>query len=283
MDTILCPTDFSASSENAVLYADEVAARMNMRLVLFHNISAPVARELVGPEANQPAAGWQNPVLEQERKARLEALKKVLEMKAGEAPAPYTTLMRYGQLQESVPEVARQQQASLMVLAHEGVEGLKDIFVGSAAAGLLPQSPCPVLIVPPHATFKPLNKIVVAADLSQEPLADVDWVFRFAALFDAEILFVHVLAQASASSRDYADSELHRKYKALPYSKVSFHLEENPHVEEGLSQFCRRHKADMLVLGFHPKSSWQHLFAEDYTQEMAYHAYLPLLVIHYKG
>lgn len=202
MDTILCPTDFSASSENAVLYADEVATRMNMRLVLFHNISAPVARELVGPEASQPAAGWQNPALEQERKAKLEALKKVLEMKAGEPEAPYTTLMRYGQLQESIPEVARQQKASLMVLGNEGVEGLKDIFVGSVAAGLIPQSPCPVLIVPPNAVFKPLNKIVFAADLGQEPLADVDWVLRFASLFDAEILFVHVLARnCTASTR----------------------------------------------------------------------------------
>ncbi|MGV3504551.1 MAG: universal stress protein [Adhaeribacter sp.] len=283
MDTILCPTDFSASSENAVLYADEVAARMNMRLVLFHNIAAPVTRELVGPEAAQPSAGWQNPALEQERKTKLEALKKVLEMKAGEAAAPYTTLMRYGQLLESIPEVARQQQASLLVLGNEGVESLKEVFVGSVAAGLIPQSPCPVLIVPPHATFKPLNKIVFAADLGNEPFAEVDWVLRLAALFDAEILCVHVMAQANASSRLYADKELHRKYKALAYPKISFHQEENPHVEEGLSQFCRRHKADLLVMGYHPKSFWQHLFAQDYTQEMAYHAYLPLLVIHYRN
>lgn len=281
MDTILCPTDFSASSENAVLYADELAARMNMRLLLFHNIPAPVTRELVGPDAAQPTEDWQNPALEQERKTKLEALKKALENKAGEPAAPYTTLMRYGVLQESIPQVARQQQARLIVLGHEGIEGLKDIFVGSVAAGLIPEAPCPVLIVPPHASFRPLHKIVFAADLSNEPFADVDWVLQVAALFDAEILFVHVMAQASASSRAYADTELHRKYQDLPYQKVSFHQEENPHIEEGLSQFCRRHKADLLVVGFHPKSFWQHLFADDYTQEMAYHAYLPLLVVHY--
>ena len=38
METILCPTDFSHSADNAIRYADELAQRINARLILFHNI-----------------------------------------------------------------------------------------------------------------------------------------------------------------------------------------------------------------------------------------------------
>jgi hypothetical protein len=58
METILCPTDFSASSLNAIHYADDLATRMNMRLVLFHNIAAPVVQELVSSETTPVRETW---------------------------------------------------------------------------------------------------------------------------------------------------------------------------------------------------------------------------------
>lgn len=283
METILCPTDFSASSENAVRYADELASRMNTRLVLFHNIATPQAQELVPGGSPPAAANWQDRALEEEKRVKLEALKKALENSAWEQPIPYETILRHGVLRDTVTQAAQELKADLLVIGNEGTEGLKEVFIGSVAEGLIDKVPCPVLIIPPHVTFKPLHKIVFATDLRGEPFADMRWVLKVAALFDTEILFVHVMRHASESYQAYAENELHRIYKDLPYPKATFYKEQNPSIEEGISQFCRRHKADMLVIGYHPRSFWQHLFTDNYSQEMAYHTYLPLLVVHYRS
>jgi nucleotide-binding universal stress UspA family protein len=282
METILCPTDFSASSQNAIRYADELAARMNTRLVLFHNITAPVSPQGASPASGPPLVSWQDRALEEEKQVKLEALKKALENRAGDQPVQYKAILRHGILRETVPQIAREEKADLIVMSHEGAESLQQVFVGSVAEALIKEAPCPVLIVPPKAVFKPLNKIVFTTDLRGEPFVDVQWVLKLGALFDAEILFVHVMSAASASYQAYAEDELHRIYKSLPYQKVTFYKEQNTSIEEGISQFCRRHKADLLVMGYHPKSLWQHLFAASHAQEMAYHTFLPLLVIHYK-
>jgi nucleotide-binding universal stress UspA family protein len=283
METILCPTDFSASSLNAIHYAEELAARLGARLVLFHNIAEPIVQELVSAEKSTADGTWRYQAQEEEKKVRLEALKKALENSAWGEPTQYETILRHGVLQETIPQVAREQQADLIVIGNEGAEALKEIFVGSVAENLTKSATCPVLIVPPHATFKPLNKIVFATDLGGEPFVDVQWILNLAALFDAELLFVHVLASDRARYQLFAENELHRLYKNLPYKNAAFYLEENPSVEEGISQFCRRHKADMLVMGSHPHRLWQHLLAENAAGQMAYHTYLPLLVIHYKN
>jgi nucleotide-binding universal stress UspA family protein len=230
----------------------------------------------------QPLISWQDRALEEEKQKKLEALKKALENKAWGHRVPCETILRPGILRESIPQVAREQQAELIVIGHEEADDLQQVFVGSVAESIIKDAPCPVLIIPPHATFKPLHKIVFSTDLRGEPFVDVQWVIKLAGLFDADILFVHVMTAASASNQVYADDELHRIYKSLSYPKIAFYKEENPSIEEGISQFCRRHKADLLVMGYHPKTFWQHLFGSDHAQEMAYHTFLPLLVIHYK-
>lgn len=275
METILCPTDFSAGSENAIRYADELAARLNARLVLFHNIAAPVGRE---PAA---AGTWRDQVREEEKKAQLEGLKKTLENSSWGEPVQYEAILRHGVLQEIIPQIAREQQAGLVVIGHAAAEGA--VLAGSVAESVLKNAPCPVLIVPPQATFKPLHKIAMATDLRGEPFVDVQWVLKLAARFDAEVLFFHVMATARASYQAYAADELNRIYQNLPYKKATFYKEESPSIEEGISQFCRRHKADLLVMGYHPRTFFRQLFTENHTQEMACHASLPLLVIHYKG
>jgi nucleotide-binding universal stress UspA family protein len=282
METILCPTDFSASSENAVRFADELASRMNMRLVLFHNIAAPVAQEMAA--AGTDATGtWRELAREEEKKAQLEALKKALENSSWGEPIEYQTILRHGPLPEAISQVAQEVQADLIVIGNEGSESLKEVFVGSVAENLIKNASCPVLIIPPHATFKPLHKIVIATDLRGEPYVDMQWVLKLAALFGAEVLFFHVLPTSQPSNQVYADNELNRIYKTLPYKNATFYKEENPSIEAGISAFCRRHKADMLVMGYHPRTFWQHLLTENHTQEMVYHTYLPLLVIHYKA
>jgi len=281
MKTILCPTDFSAGAENAILYTDALAKHLKARLILFHSIFLP-ATEVVSYGSGPYTRAGKDLAYEDAQKSKLAALKKRLENTDWGMPVQYETKLRYGLTKDTIPQIIREEHADLVVMGNEGAESLKEIFVGSVAADVIKNAPCPVLIIPPKATFKPLRKIVFATDLKGEPYLDVNAVIKLASLFEAEILFLHIIPEAGSAKEEFAQAELDRLHKQFPYQNATFYAEPNAHIEEGISQFCRRHHADMLVMGYHPRTFWQHLFSQDYTQEMAYHTYLPLLVIHYR-
>src|SRR5687768_17408006 len=79
METILCPTNFSENSVNAVWYADELAQRMNSRLVLFHNIYEPAGLPFITASGEPYAYPVRDPDYEQEQQAKLSVLIKKLQ------------------------------------------------------------------------------------------------------------------------------------------------------------------------------------------------------------
>jgi len=277
METILCPTDFSQSSENAIRYAEELAQRMNSRIVLFHSIVEPDPSSAGSPQVT-PA---RDPAYHQVQKHKLDLLKCKLEDAKWGIPIAYHTQVKYGFPGDTIPLQASEVQADLVIIGNEKAEGLKETFLNSVAADVIKKAPCPVLLIPPAAAFKPIYKIVFATDLQGEPYSDMSLVFKLAGLFEAEILFLHVLTDEFPGSLKMAKAEYEREHKRFSYKNISFHTENGTNIEDSLSRFCRRHKANLLVMGYHPQRFWQHLFRQDYSLEMAYPILLPLLILHY--
>jgi nucleotide-binding universal stress UspA family protein len=281
METILCPTDFSPSAENAIRYADELAQRMNSSIVLFHSISEPYGTDFVSytgvpyPEP-QPDAAYR-----QAQQAKLEELKATLQDTDWGMPIAYQTRIEYGPAKDTIPQVARQVQADLIVLGKESTDALKDIFLGSITGEVISQAACPVLLIPPKTVFRQIHRIVFATDLQGEPFIEVAFVSKLASLFSAHILFLHILTQDAPVPRQRAQAELDQLHKRLSYKNASFFTQASSQIQEGILGFCRLHKADLLVMGYHPRPFWQQLFDQHHARQMAYEADLPLLVIHY--
>jgi nucleotide-binding universal stress UspA family protein len=277
MKTLLCATDFTPCSENAVEFADELAQLLLADILLFHSIYAPAPSGLALHGNHEPEGFAQE---EQEiRESKLKAIIQYLRYRKTANPINYNTLVSSGLTKDNIPAKAKEKEADLIVLGSEGVTRLKDLFVGSVAGGVILNTPCPVLIIPQQAKFRPLRKIVFATDLRQPFPAHCGLIVRIANLFHAEILFLHILTEESAEAHEIAQEEMIKICGSISYKNCSYYTETNPYVEEGISQFARRHKADMIVIGYDSHSFGEHLFPEDYEQEMAYHAFLPLLII----
>jgi nucleotide-binding universal stress UspA family protein len=280
METILCPTDFSPASTNALQYADQLAHWMQARLVLFHNIYEPAM------PAHQSFGGvlYEEPIRDPgHRQAlldRLEAWKEKLAGAGGSQPVPYESQVRYGETEDNIAAAALAHQAALVVLGSKHSEGLKQLLKGSVVDKVIRQAPCPVLIIPPHTVFKPLNRIVYASGLVGEAGPEAGFMARLAAMFQARILFLHILPEYSARDREQAEAAYEVFSHQLPATPTTFHLETHANIGEGISQFTQRHQADLLVMGYHPQRSWERFLFVNYTRKMAAHADLPLLIIH---
>ncbi|WP_181885173.1 universal stress protein [Pontibacter diazotrophicus] len=281
MKTILCITDFSQCSENAAKYAYELAQFLNARLLLFHNISNSAAAVQAPSEDDchsqlvtqlEDRNGYIN---------KLEAVRRRIAYNSANQVS-CESLVKHGEAKENIPALIQEEKVDLVVIGNEAADALRDIFSGTVAAHVIEKSTCPVLVVPQQAAFKPFRQIVFAVDKTGEPYQDTGLVHRLVQLFDAEVHALHVLPKERASASAVAEEEIFPLKAWNTYKLVNYHIILHNSIEQGISQFTRERRADMLVLGYHAENPWQHLRNVDAFQEKAYHTYLPVLFAHYK-
>lgn len=136
-DTILCATDFSERSRDALSRARELARAHDATLHVVHAIEpAPtVAHFGGGALRDNPAA--RQPSLEKDLDAMLESLPEA------------TGHVRIGRASDAIVEAAEELGADLVVMGTHGRSGLKRLVLGSTAEQTLRRAHVPVLAVPP--------------------------------------------------------------------------------------------------------------------------------------
>ena len=189
---ILCPVDFSATSDHAIMYAVTLAESFEAGLILLHVLDIPseavchwygcpgLQRGLaaVPPYTDMPAEDGQQEALEEafEDKAADEGAEALdgpdecrdreygddgleeLAARLGEGHGcEITTRLREGQPFVEIVTVARDEDADLIVMGTHGRTGLAHMLIGSTAEKVVRMAPCPVLTVkhPEHEFVLP--------------------------------------------------------------------------------------------------------------------------------
>ena len=142
---VLVTTDFSEAGDAAIPHAFRVAGDHGAEVVLCHVIETPptpnplyshyTPTELFRPEAR----------LKAEQQAH-EALRARVPKDAPLAGVPFRTRVVDGEPVARILEVAREEEADLLVIATHGRTGLKHFFLGSVVERVIRQAHCPVLV-----------------------------------------------------------------------------------------------------------------------------------------
>jgi len=139
--TVLCPTDFSGPSHEALKIAREFASHFDAGLLLFHVV--PV----MPPLANDP--NYVLMVPEYERLLHQEADEKLAhlvgEMAQGGTQA--RTMVGHGDAASEIVRIADLEKADLIVIATHGTTGWRRFVFGSVAERVVRLASCPVLTI----------------------------------------------------------------------------------------------------------------------------------------
>lgn len=129
---ILCPTDFSATSEKAVKYAEELAIEAGAELTLLHAFETPATWSL---------AGQTHP-----RDPRLEA--QLNDVLSGSAHSHRIhRSLHAGSPGEVICWMAQDRNCDLIVLGTHGRTGLRHLLFGSVAEHVLRHARCPIVAI----------------------------------------------------------------------------------------------------------------------------------------
>ncbi len=137
---ILCPTDFSETSEKALEYAIFLATAHSAELVLLH-----VVDHLQGFDHYEILALTPMEIAQKMEKRANENLDDLVNRAQGTVAVHKA--VRNGKTSVEICEAAREEQADVIVIGSHGRTGLSHVLIGSVAETVVRHADCPVLVV----------------------------------------------------------------------------------------------------------------------------------------
>ncbi len=273
MKTIICPTDFSKVSDQAIEYASAIGNDFNSTITILHIYEAPSLY------SDLPMEAVRNQEEEYKSKAHAKLNELVLKLKSKYKNVNYETLLIEGEKQHEISSFARKRDADLLVIGKTSESKIRRLLLGSTAASIIAKAECPVLCIPPESEFKGIKKIVFATDLHEDNINSALSITSFAAHFEAEIVFVFVDDEHLIHS-DEKINEMTQKIKnRIKYPKLSGYISKNTSVSEGIEYFLAKNKADLLVMFTHHRHFPGSLFNQSVTKITSYKTKIPLLAL----
>lgn len=281
MKTILVPTDFSEASENAARYAVKLAASIKADIKLCNAFKVPMETPMAAQVA-WPLADYDE--LKKDITGDLEALAKRLEKEIPSGQEHFRPrighICEVGTVTDVVRNIVDEDDISMIAMGMSGAGFINRFFLGSTSRSMIDKVECPVLLVPPGTTFKPISKIGFATDLNSGDINVIHSVAGLAKYMDAEILIAHI-----ADEKFTGEEHQHKIDEFLTdvtckanYGKIYYRNIKSMDVAHGLDWLAEHGQLDMLVMVHHWHHFFNRLISGSQTKKIAGHIHLPLLV-----
>jgi nucleotide-binding universal stress UspA family protein len=271
MKTILVAIDFSDASRKAAEYAAGLAKVYDAKLVLLHAFYMPF------PVGDAP--GYIPLSLEEIQQENEAFLQREIEYLAEQFQVKADGYVKMGMAAGVIKDSANEIKADLVIMGMKGAGQTGGIF-GSTVIACIRKTKQPLLIIPQNSQFSSIQHISFAADFGNKTGTESYQILEdIVAKFNADIQVIHV----QKNDGDMTADEVAGKLKAemdLGKLKHTIHTVGSDNVEKGINDFIDSHPTDMLVMVAHHHSLFERWFGSIHTNLMAYHAHLPLLVLH---
>ncbi len=264
MKTIIVPTDFSPNATKALRFAIQLANRFSAEVHLIH------AYEL------HSRAGMLMNIRDFIRKDSEKQLIQVMEQVKGDLL--YTASLKSKTLQgdaiDVISQYADNHNADIIVMGTKGASGLKEVFLGSNTEGLLKSTTKPVLAIPSDFSEHSFDKITLAVDAQVINELDVlEPLRQIAKVNEATVQVLHVEKENKSAVIDEGIDVF------LADVKHDFHIIKHSSISAGIKAFNEETGANLLCMIRRKRNFLEKIFHTSITEEKAFHANIPLLVL----
>lgn len=272
MKKILVPSDFSKTAGRALNFALHIAARTGAELTVLHVIGP-----FEGVNNNVYDAFW----LEQYEAQRKLDLQKWADKHTLKTAAPNVivhTNVEIGFTIDTIADMGKEHHFDLIVMGSTGSTGLKGLFLGSTAGGVIGKSKLPIMAVPRKAVFKKMGRVVLATDFEAE--LDKKSLATLRSLLEigpASLDVLHVLAAPGEQPDEKSEANFRKKFDGM---ELRFNYNFNNDVPTGIANFLENEKTDLVCTIAHPHGVIHRLFVESTSKLLANQTDVPLLVLH---
>ena len=249
---VLLATDFTPSSQMALLYALSVAHRSHSRIIMAHVVNPP-AQRLFGQDAVQRALdeAW--------REAQSEITNMLIEGKL--EGLTHEVVVRQGEIWPEIEKLIAEHHVDMLVTGTRGRSGMWKMLLGSTAEHIFRQASCPVLTVGPRlAASEPPpdgpKRILYSTGFARQSLYAGDFALSLAQRQQAQLAMLHVVNEVadSAERRAHIEEESKQKLAALIPADADLPAPPELYVAFGsaadaILQLASEWQPDLIVMG----------------------------------
>ncbi len=272
LHTILCPTDFSDFSFEALKKGAELAYRFGAELCVLHVMPELQNSPQVTPFSD--FAGVDPSVYEGDTRVGAEHALSAFIQRHHLDDLRVRAIVKRGHSADEIVRAAREENADLIVLATHGLTGWRGQIFGSVAEKVLRLAPCPVLVKRVEAQAKAdtgtINTILCSTDFSEPSLAALEIAGQWAQSYGAELCLLHVVAPIETPGLLLSKEQIEAGAQADAMERLQQVFQERlpglantrPLVRLGspadeIAAASVEEAADLLVLATHGASGWR--------------------------
>lgn len=274
MKTFLVPTDFSETSKNAARYAANIARQYQDVHIILYNFSDEVA------------TGSDSSVVSDDDHARIKVMELALESIKIDlskiTQSQITCVAEEGtSLIDSIDRYARHNSVDIIIMGITGSTRLEQIFMGSNALKMIDRGTIPVMIVPPFASFKGIQDIMLTSDFKDVdrtmPTGPIQKVLD---LFKANLHVVNVDHEHYVEVTEEYKAERQKLETILQGYNPQFYFIRMYDFVEAVNQFVDDKEIDLILTVPKNHSFLSGMFRTSYTKKLAYHSHVPIIAVH---
>ncbi|MEI8005019.1 MAG: universal stress protein [Bacteroidota bacterium] len=274
MSKIVVAIDFSDCSINAFLHSLSIAQTVKSDLIL------------VWVQKEAAHADKFNDIGKDPTKDVKKAFQELIDKYQPELPSnTITCKIRTGKVYHEIPAEAKESKAYMVVCGTHGASGFEKFWIGSNANRIVSASACPVITIRGGINIKrPLKKIVLSIDSTQETRQKCSFTAMMAKPHDAEVFILKLYSTKAKAIRQNVDlfaSQVERFFlkEGVRFNTVA---EETENVPETIINYGKKIDANLLSIMTEQESSASTLWLGPYAQQIVNQSPIPVLSVHSK-
>ena len=281
IETIVCPTDLSEASLEAVPLATRMARLHGADLHLLH---VHLLHSISPSEEDIPFPGESEAREELESSAGdIKWSQVVHEIRRGINAAP--TILEY----------ADEQDADLIVMGSHGRRGFRRLLLGSVTEEVVRLSPCPVLVVrnrPEKPAPREVDRVIVPVDFSVSTSRVIETARELASALDVPMELLHAVEPIPYSQMSYPIAIDHEAFKEHAQERLAS-FAEGVELDRGVTtkvvigmadqviiEAAERSVAPLVVMSSHGHSGLARALLGSTAERLLRHAPCPVMIVH---
>lgn len=272
MTRFVVPVDFSETSKNAAEFAIKMAGDLHGAHVTLYNCFDKVA------------AGADGTPLTQETTTRMQitlmALQNLKERMDGHNWVKLDILAEEGPLLNCLEGLLQREKVDMVIMGINGATRIEQILIGSTTLGLVNKAIVPVMIIPPHAKYRKIRKVLYASDMK-----DVETTTPLAGILQVMEIFGPKLAVGHVENARYHElppelkAERAKLNRMLGDHEAEYHFLPLAEFTEAINALADEVRADLVITVPRKHRFLDTLFTTSHTKKLAYHSHLPVLAL----
>ncbi|WP_422107977.1 universal stress protein [Winogradskyella sp.] len=262
MYKILVPVDFSNTSKNALKYATKLFKGVELEITILH---------IYGAQSTALMMKSIDSILIKDAENQMRTL--IKEMKAEAPSVSFNTKLAKNYAVSTISDLGNSGVYDFIVMGTKGVSGLKEVFMGSVAGGVVSKTSAPVIVVPLDYSFKDLKHVVFA--IGDDPLSEASAtpLKKLLAAHNSQLEVLHI-SENGTPDFDTIIGPINDLDLKLT------HKDGLGDLNQQLNVYVQNHDIDLLCLLRTKKDFFDRLLSGSVTLKQTFNSAIPILIIH---